>query len=70
VQIAAQTLSPHRVTFYLMGLASQFHTYYNKHKVLGEDAQLTTARLGLILAVQKVIRNGLALLGVSAPEQM
>jgi arginyl-tRNA synthetase len=70
VQVAAETLAPHRVTYYLMNLASLFHTYYNKHKVLGDDAELSAARLCLILAVQKVIRNGLSLLGVSAPEQM
>ena len=70
VRTAAETLAPHRVTYYLMNLASLFHTYYNKHKVLGEDADLSAGRLCLILAVQKVIRNGLTLLGVSAPEQM
>jgi len=70
VQESAQNLAPHRITFYLLGLASLFHTYYNKHRVLTEDAQLTAARLALILAVQKVIGNGLSLLGVSAPDQM
>ena len=67
---SAAYLEPHRVTFYLMNLASCFHAYYNKHRVLAEDPILTRARLYLVLAVQKVIRNGLTLLGVSAPEQM
>ncbi|MEJ2156954.1 MAG: arginine--tRNA ligase [Desulfobacteraceae bacterium] len=67
---SAEQLAPHRVTYYLMGLASLFHTYYNKHRVLSDDAPLTQARLGLISAVQTVIRNGLTLLGVSAPEKM
>jgi arginyl-tRNA synthetase len=53
-----------------MGLASSFHTYYNKHKVLTDDIILTQGRLYLVLAVQKVIKNGLFLLGVSAPEKM
>jgi arginyl-tRNA synthetase len=53
-----------------MKLAALFHTYYNKHRVLSDDRDLTRARLGLISAVQTVIRNGLSLLGVSAPEKM
>ncbi|MCP3950965.1 MAG: arginine--tRNA ligase [Desulfobacterales bacterium] len=67
---SAALMEPHRVTYFLMELASAFHTYYNKHKVLGEDAQLTEGRLYLVRAVQKVIRNGLGLLGVSAPNKM
>ena len=63
-------LEPHRITFYLMNLASLFHTYYNKHRVLNDDHLLSCGRLYLVLAVKKVIRNGLALLGVSAPEKM
>jgi len=67
---SADLMEPHRVTYYLMELASAFHSFYNKHKVLGEDAQLTIGRLFLVRAVQKVIRNGLGLLGVSAPDRM
>ena len=63
-------MEPHRVTYYLMELASAFHTYYNKHRVLADDALLRCGRLLLVLAVQKVIRNGLTLLGVSAPDKM
>jgi arginyl-tRNA synthetase len=70
LQSSAEQLAPHRVTYYLMKLAALFHTYYNKHRVLSDDPGLTRARLGLISAVQTVIKNGLALLGVSAPEKM
>jgi arginyl-tRNA synthetase len=67
---SAKYMEPHRVTYYLMELASAFHTYYNKHRVLADDALLRCGRLLLVLAVQKVIRNGLTLLGVSAPDKM
>jgi arginyl-tRNA synthetase len=67
---SASSMEPHRVTYYLMNLASAFHTYYNKHRVLSDDPQLRSGRLNLVLAVQKVIRNGLTLLGVSAPDRM
>jgi arginyl-tRNA synthetase len=70
IRSSATTMEPHRITFYLMNLASAFHTYYNKHRVLNDDPLLRCGRLNLILAVQKVIRNGLTLLGVSAPEKM
>ena len=64
VEDTAKYMEPHRITFYLMELASGFHAYYNKHRVLSDD------RLCLVLAVRKIIRNGLALLGVSAPDRM
>jgi arginyl-tRNA synthetase len=70
VEKSAETLHPHVVFTYLMTLASAFHAYYNRHKVIMEDRSLSLARLSLVLAVKKVIRNGLALLGVSAPERM
>jgi arginyl-tRNA synthetase len=70
VEDSAKYMEPHRITFYLMELASCFHAYYNKHRVLTDDPMLSKARLCLVLAVQKVIRNGLALLGVSAPDKM
>jgi arginyl-tRNA synthetase len=70
VAVAAETLEPHRITYYLMSLASVFHAYYNKHRVLTDDARLSRGRLCLVLAVRQVIRNGLTLLGVSAPEKM
>ncbi len=70
INSSAETLEPHRITFYLMNLASSFHAYYNKHKVLSENKDLTKARLYLIVAVKIVIQSGLALLGVSAPDKM
>jgi arginyl-tRNA synthetase len=70
VQAAAALLEPHRIAYYLMDLASAFHAYYNKHRVLTDDPILTRGRLCLVEAVRKVIRNGLRLMGVSAPEQM
>ena len=70
VEAGGRLMEPHRITYYLMELSSAFHTYYNKHKVLTDNPDLTFGRLYLILAVQKVIKNGLNLLGVSAPEKM
>lgn len=70
VRLSAEFMEPHRITFYLMNLASSFHAYYNKHRVLTDDPLLTCARLYLVVAVKKVIKNGLTLLGVSAPEKM
>jgi arginyl-tRNA synthetase len=67
---AATDLAPHRVIFYLMELAGQFHGYYNKHKVLTEDVQLSSARLYLCGALKRVFRNGLQLIGLSSPETM
>jgi arginyl-tRNA synthetase len=70
VQLSAETLAPHRITFALMNVSALFHAYYNKHRVLTDDPELSNSRLCLISAVQRVIRNGLTLLGVKAPEQM
>ena len=70
VEKSAQTLHPHVIFTYLMSLASAFHSYYNKHKVITDDKELTLARLSLVLGVKKVIRNALTLLGVTAPERM
>jgi len=67
---SAEFMEPHRLTFYLIDLASIFHAYYNKHRVLTNDPVLSQARLYLVKAVQKVIRNGMTLLGVSAPDKM
>jgi len=67
---SAEFMEPHRLTFYLMDLASVFHAYYNKHRVLTNDPILSQGRLYMVKAVQTVIRNGLTLLGVSAPEKM
>jgi len=72
VETAAQELAPHLIAVYLKSVAAAFHSYYNsgENRILGEDPKLTLARLALIAAVAQVIRNGLALLGVSAPEKM
>nr|WP_320193742.1 arginine--tRNA ligase [uncultured Desulfobacter sp.] len=70
VEKSAATLHPHVIFTYLTTLAAAFHAYYNNHKVIMDDKPLSLARLSLVLAVKKVIRNGLALLGVSAPERM
>jgi len=51
-------------------LAAVFHSYYNKHRVVGEDAALSRARLFLVNAVGIVLRNALRILGVTAPEKM
>ncbi len=70
VEGAARALEPHRLTFYLNELAALFHSYYNKNKVLSEDAGMSGARLFLVQSVRIVLRNALGLLGVSAPESM
>lgn len=70
VEGSAQALEPHRFTFYLNELAAVFHSYYNKHRVVGEDAALSRARLFLVNAVGVVLRNALRILGVTAPEKM
>jgi arginyl-tRNA synthetase len=67
---AAKQFEPHQLTHYLRELASHFHSWYNSEKVLVEDKALRDARLTLSLAVRQVIKNGLTILGVSAPEQM
>ncbi|MBS0365801.1 MAG: arginine--tRNA ligase [Proteobacteria bacterium] len=67
---AAVARAPHALVHYLRELANAFHTYYNAAQFLVEDAPLRNARLALVLAVQQVLRNGLTLLGVSAPESM
>jgi len=67
---AANSHEPHQVGNYLKELAALFHGWYNEHKVLSENAELTQARLLLSVNVQRVLHNGLELLGVSAPEAM
>ena len=74
---AARAHEPHRVAFYLMDLAAEFHALWNKGKenpqlrfILPEETHLTTARLGLLRAVRQVLRNGLRILGVRPVEEM
>jgi arginyl-tRNA synthetase len=70
VQHAALNRAPHALVHFLRDLANTLHTYYNAEQFIVEEAGLRNARLTLVLAVQTVIRNGLTLLGVSAPETM
>jgi len=67
---AAAELAPHDVAFYLRELSATFHTYYAAERVRVDDAALMRARLALLAATRQVLRNGLDMLGVSAPESM
>jgi arginyl-tRNA synthetase len=70
VESAAKELSPHLIAFYLRELAGEFHSYYNSTRFLVPEVSLRLARLGLVAAIRQVLRNGLKLLGVSAPDKM
>jgi arginyl-tRNA synthetase len=70
LQAAAQDFAPHDVTFYLRDLAASYHSYYDAERILVDDVIVKTARVALIAATAQVLQNGLALLGVSAPEKM
>lgn len=70
VSNACTELSPHSIATYLKELASDLHSYYNDTKFLVDDVAIKLARMALIAATQQVLRNGLTLLGVSAPEKM
>jgi arginyl-tRNA synthetase len=70
LELCIRTTSPHHLTTYLLGLADLFHVFYEKCRVLTQDEKLTATRLTLVEAVATVIRTGLGLLGVSAPQKM
>ena len=70
VRQACDELAPHAIAFYLKDLASDLHSYYNAERFLVDDPALRLARLALLVATRQVLRNGLALIGVSAPERM
>jgi arginyl-tRNA synthetase len=70
IEIAARNLEPHLLAQYLREVATAFHTWYDTHQFLVDDKDLRDARLTLSRATRQVLRNGLALLGVSAPESM
>ncbi|RAP63745.1 arginine--tRNA ligase [Achromobacter sp. HZ01] len=70
IALAAQELSPHHIAFWLRDCASDFHAWYNAERVLVDDTALKLARLRLASTTRQVLANGLALLGVSAPERM
>ncbi len=67
---AARDFAPHDVTFYLRDLAANYHSYYDAERILVDDENVKKARLALVCATAQVIRNGLAVLGVSAPAKM
>src|SRR5262249_873266 len=70
VKGATGALEPHRVAYWLQQIAAHFHPWYKNHPLIQDDARLMHARLALCATVAAVIRNGLDLLGVSAPESM
>jgi arginyl-tRNA synthetase len=70
IDSAARLRAPHLLAHYLHALATDLHSYYNAHQFLVKDENLRNARLNLVLATQLILRKGLALLGVSAPEEM
>jgi arginyl-tRNA synthetase len=70
IEGAARSLEPHRLTFYLNELASVFHSYYNKNKVISDNKELSVARLFLIKSISIVLENTFKILGVNAPEKM
>ncbi|MEO2169026.1 MAG: DALR anticodon-binding domain-containing protein, partial [bacterium] len=71
VEAASAELEPHRLVFYLRDLAAALHRFYNKHRVLGDDAgPRVQARLHLLGMVQRIVAGGLGVLGVDAPERM
>ncbi|MFL6580435.1 MAG: arginine--tRNA ligase [Burkholderiales bacterium] len=70
IQSAAHELAPHLVAFYLRDLAASFHSYYNGTRLLVEDGRVREARLALAASVRQVLRNGLEILGVGAPDKM
>lgn len=69
-EAAARSREPHRITFYLQELAGMFHPYYNTHRVVTGDPTLTAARLALCRAIRLVIKEGLRILGITAPDRM
>jgi arginyl-tRNA synthetase len=70
LEVAARELAPHLVTTYLRELAAEFHSYYNAERFLVDDPVTKRARLALAAAAGQVVRNGLAVLGISAPDKM
>ncbi|HEX7327337.1 MAG TPA: arginine--tRNA ligase [Casimicrobiaceae bacterium] len=70
VAAAATDFAPHQITFYLKDLAQEFHSYYNAERFLVDDPRLRDARLALAVAAGHVLANGLAILGIAAPERM
>jgi arginyl-tRNA synthetase len=67
---AADDFAPHDVTFYLRELAAAYHSYYDTERILVDDESVKKARLALVAACAQVLHNGLAVLGVNAPQKM
>jgi len=70
LELAARELAPHLVAAYLKELAAEFHSYYNAERFLVDEPATQQARLALVAATGQVVKNGLAVLGISAPDQM
>jgi arginyl-tRNA synthetase len=70
VEASALSFEPHRITYYLQELAGLFHSFYNKNRVIGDNVDLSAARIFLLKCTAQTLKNGLLLLGVSAPERM
>lgn len=70
IALAAQNYAPHRIIRYLLDLAALFHSYYNAHRVITDDVKRSQARLALLAGIKQVVKNGLRLVGVEAPERM
>lgn len=70
VLYSAENYETHRITIYLEELAALFHRFYTECRIIGSEKNLAQARIALCMAIQTVLRNGLSILGVSAPEKM
>ncbi len=70
IEFAALNFEPNKISNYLEELASLFHKFYAAHRILGSEKELAEARIALVLAVKQVIKNGLNILSVSAPDKM
>ena len=70
IDSSARLSAPHQLAHYLQSLATEFHAYYNSQQFLVDDENIRNVRLNLILAARIVLADGLALLGISAPESM
>jgi arginyl-tRNA synthetase len=70
VEGMALALEPHRVTSYLQDVAGIFHSYYNKHRIISDDKEMTKSRVLLVKVIQGVVRSALGLLGIAAPTEM
>ena len=70
MQLCLKSYEPHHLTTYLQKLATEFHKFYTVHRVLGAEIELSKARLQLVKAVKNVLKSGLRILGITAPEQM